>query len=91
MESAETNLRSEALSVLAHGGLGTKHVDGNTRLCTATASFALRETFGNDGNPASVTDYDVADCIAHFGHNIAETQTVVSGCARRREGAKRSR
>ena len=64
------------LSVMAHAGLGTKHVDGNTRLCTATASFALRETFGNDGNPASVTDYDVADCIAHFGHNIASTQTV---------------
>jgi ferredoxin-nitrate reductase len=37
------------LSVVAHGGLGTKHLDGNTRLCTATASFALRETFGNDG------------------------------------------
>ncbi len=64
------------LSVVAHAGLGTKHVDGNTRLCTATASFALRETFGNDGNPASVTDYDVADCIAHFGHNVAATQTV---------------
>lgn len=64
------------LSVLSHGGLGTKHVDGNTRLCTATACFALRETFGNDGNPASVTDYDTADCIAHFGHNIAATQTV---------------
>ncbi|HET6880818.1 MAG TPA: nitrate reductase [Pirellulales bacterium] len=64
------------LSVMAHAGLGTKHVDGNTRLCTATASFALRETFGNDGNPASVTDYDTADCIAHFGHNIANTQTV---------------
>jgi len=64
------------LSVMAHAGLGTKHVDGNTRLCTATASFALRETFGNDGNPASVTDYDTADCIAHFGHNVAATQTV---------------
>jgi ferredoxin-nitrate reductase len=23
-----------------------------------------------------VTDYDVADCIAHFGHNVAATQTV---------------
>jgi ferredoxin-nitrate reductase len=64
------------LSVMAHGGLGTKHVDGNTRLCTATASFALRETFGNDGNPASVTDYDTADCIAHFGQNVAANQTV---------------
>ncbi len=64
------------LSVLARAGLGTKHLDGNTRLCTATASFALRETFGNDGNPANVTDYDTADCIAHFGHNVAATQTV---------------
>ncbi|HVX11020.1 MAG TPA: nitrate reductase [Pirellulales bacterium] len=64
------------LSVMSHAGLGTKHVDGNTRLCTATASFALRETFGNDGNPASVTDYDTTDCLAHFGHNIANTQTV---------------
>jgi anaerobic selenocysteine-containing dehydrogenase len=61
---------------LARAGLGTKYVDGDTRLRTATASFALRETFGDDGNPASVTDYDVADCIAHFGHNIANTQTV---------------
>lgn len=64
------------LSVLSHAGLGTKHVDGNTRLCTATASFALRESFGNDGNPASVTDYDTADCIAHFGQNPAANQTV---------------
>lgn len=64
------------LSVLTHAGLGTKHLDGNTRLCTATASFALRETFGNDGNPASVTDYDTADCIGHFGQNVAANQTV---------------
>jgi anaerobic selenocysteine-containing dehydrogenase len=64
------------LSVLTHAGLGTKHLDGNTRLCTATASMALKETFGSDGNPASVTDYDTADCVAHFGHNVAETQTV---------------
>jgi ferredoxin-nitrate reductase len=64
------------LSVVAHGGLGTKHVDGNTRLCTATSSFALRETFGNDGNPATMADYDVCDCLVHCGHNVADTQTV---------------
>ena len=28
-------------------GVGTSHLDGNTRLCTATASQALRETFGS--------------------------------------------
>jgi anaerobic selenocysteine-containing dehydrogenase len=64
------------LSVLVHAGLGTPHMDGNTRLCTATAAMALRETFGNDGQPGTVADYDVADCILHVGHNIAATQTV---------------
>jgi ferredoxin-nitrate reductase len=64
------------LSVIAHAGLGTNHLDGNTRLCTATASMALRETFGNDGQPSTIQDYDEADCIVHFGHNIAATQTV---------------
>jgi anaerobic selenocysteine-containing dehydrogenase len=64
------------LSVIAHAGLGTAHMDGNTRLCTATAAIALRETFGNDGQPGTVADYDVADCILHVGHNLAATQTV---------------
>jgi ferredoxin-nitrate reductase len=64
------------LSVVAMAGLGTMHVDGNTRLCTATASFALRETFGNDGQPSTAADYDSADCIVHIGHNVASTQTV---------------
>src|SRR5690606_16606525 len=46
------------LGVLAHGGLGTNHVDGNTRLCTATAAAALKESFGCDGQPGSYTDID---------------------------------
>ena len=37
------------LAVVAQGGIGTPHLDGNTRLCTATADFALKETFGTDG------------------------------------------
>ena len=64
------------LSVIAHAGLGTNNMDGNTRLCTATAATALRETFGNDGQPGTLADLDHADCILHVGHNIAETQTV---------------
>jgi anaerobic selenocysteine-containing dehydrogenase len=65
------------LAVVAHGGLGTNHVDGNTRLCTATAAEALKESFGCDGQPGSYTDIDHADAIALFGHNMAETQTVL--------------
>ena len=45
--------------MIAQAGLGTSHIDGNTRLCTATASQALRETFGSDGQPGSYTDFDV--------------------------------
>jgi anaerobic selenocysteine-containing dehydrogenase len=65
------------LAVIAHGGIGTNHVDGNTRLCTATAAAALKESFGCDGQPGSYSDIDHADVIALFGHNMAETQTVL--------------
>lgn len=30
------------LAVLARAGIGTNHLDGNTRLCTATAAEALK-------------------------------------------------
>ncbi|HZX06860.1 molybdopterin oxidoreductase family protein, partial [Kribbella sp.] len=33
------------LALIGHGGIGTNHMDGNTRLCTATAAAALKETF----------------------------------------------
>jgi len=65
------------LAVLAHGGIGTNHVDGNTRLCTATAAAALKESFACDGQPGSYADVDHADVIALYGHNMAETQTVL--------------
>lgn len=65
------------LSVIAHAGIGTNHLDGNTRLCTATAAEALKQTFGCDGQPASYADIDHADVIALFGHNMAETQPVL--------------
>src|SRR4051812_4217214 len=65
------------LSVVAQAGVGTNHLDGNTRLCTATSSQALRETFGSDGQPCSYSDLDVTDCLFLVGTNMAETQTVL--------------
>jgi len=65
------------LGLIAHGGIGTNHVDGNTRLCTATAAAALKESFASDGQPGSYTDIDHADVIVLYGHNMAETQTVL--------------
>jgi anaerobic selenocysteine-containing dehydrogenase len=65
------------LTVLARGGIGTPHLDGNTRLCTATAEWALVESFGSDGDPGSYTDIDACDTLFLVGHNVAETQTVM--------------
>jgi ferredoxin-nitrate reductase len=65
------------LAVIGKAGLGTPHMDGNTRLCTATAGQALKETFGTDGQPASYTDIDTTEAILHVGHNVAEAQTVL--------------
>ncbi|WP_251091822.1 nitrate reductase [Streptomyces sp. Caat 7-52] len=65
------------LAVLARAGIGTNHLDGNTRLCTSTAAEALKGSFGCDGQPGSYEDIDHCDALALFGHNMAETQTVL--------------
>jgi anaerobic selenocysteine-containing dehydrogenase len=65
------------LAVIGKAGIGTPHMDGNTRLCTATAAQALKESFGSDGQPGSYIDIDHADTLFLFGHNVAETQTVL--------------
>ncbi|CAI3797529.1 molybdopterin oxidoreductase family protein [Pseudarthrobacter sp. MM222] len=66
-----------ALAVIGKAGVGTPHMDGNTRLCTATAAAAMKESFGADGQPGSYTDIDSCDAIFLYGHNMAETQTVL--------------
>ncbi len=65
------------LAIIGDAGIGTPHMDGNTRLCTATAAMALIESFGADGDPGTFADFDLTDAIFHVGHNIAETQTVL--------------
>src|SRR5919205_1406082 len=65
------------LAVIGKAGLGTPHMDGNTRLCTATAGEAMKESFGCDGQPGSYTDIEQTDAIFLYGHNMPETQTVL--------------
>lgn len=65
------------LGVIGKAGLGTPHMDGNTRLCTATSAAALKLSFGTDGQPGSYTDIDTTDAILHVGHNTAVAQTVL--------------
>jgi anaerobic selenocysteine-containing dehydrogenase len=66
-----------ALGIIGKAGIGTPHMDGNTRLCTATAAASLKESFGADGQPGSYTDIDDCDAVFLYGHNMAETQTVL--------------
>lgn len=65
------------LSIIGKAGLGTPHMDGNTRLCTATAAAALKVSFGSDGQPGSYSDIDTTAAILHIGHNVASQQTVL--------------
>ena len=65
------------LAVIGKAGIGTPHMDGNTRLCTAPAAATLKASFGSDGQPASYTDVDHCDTLAVWGHNVAETQVVL--------------
>ncbi len=65
------------LGVIGKAGIGTPHMDGNTRLCTATSAAALKASFGTDGQPASYADIDHCDALALWGHNVAATQTVL--------------
>ncbi|HEY0777553.1 MAG TPA: molybdopterin-dependent oxidoreductase, partial [Gemmatirosa sp.] len=65
------------LAVIGKAGLGTPHMDGNTRLCTATAAAAMKESFGSDGQVGGYADLDTTDAILHVGHNIASQNTII--------------
>jgi anaerobic selenocysteine-containing dehydrogenase len=65
------------LAKLWRGGLQSSNIDGNTRLCTATSATGLMANFGADGPVASYADIDQADLLCLYGHNVAESQTVL--------------
>ncbi|WP_419887069.1 molybdopterin oxidoreductase family protein [Neobacillus niacini] len=65
------------ISKITRAGLRMHHVDANTRLCTATAEWALIQSFGSDGPPACEEDVDLADVIVFIGRNSNETNTVL--------------
>lgn len=65
------------IAMVAKAGVRTPHKDGNTRLCTATAEWALQETFGSDGQPSSYADVDLCDTLLLAGHDVSATQTVL--------------
>ncbi len=54
---------------LFKAGIGTNNVDGNPRLCMASAAVGYVQTFGKDEPPGAYEDIDHADCFFLIGAN----------------------
>lgn len=65
------------LAVIGKAGIGTPHMDGDTRGCAAAAATALAASFGTDGQPGSYTDVDHCDALALWGHDCAACHPVL--------------
>ncbi|WP_182880207.1 molybdopterin oxidoreductase family protein [Microbispora sp. H10949] len=65
------------LAVIGKAGIGTPHMDGDTRGCAAAAAAALAASFGTDGQPGSYTDVDHCDALALWGHDCAACHPVL--------------
>lgn len=57
---------------LFKAGLRTNNVDGNPRLCMASAAVGYTQTFGKDEPPGSYDDIDHAECFFLIGSNAYE-------------------
>jgi nitrate reductase NapA len=57
---------------LFKAGLRTNNVDGNPRLCMASAAVGYTQTFGKDEPPGCYADIDHAECFFLIGSNTFE-------------------
>ncbi|HEX8703051.1 MAG TPA: nitrate reductase [Myxococcaceae bacterium] len=62
---------------LFKGGIGTNNVDGNPRLCMASAAFGYKSVFGADEPAGCYEDIDHATLFFVIGANMAECHPVV--------------
>lgn len=59
------------------GGFGTNNVDGNPRLCMASAVGGYLTTFGKDEPMGTYGDIDHANCFFIIGSNTSEAHPVL--------------
>lgn len=59
------------------GGFGTNNVDGNPRLCMASAVAGYLTTFGKDEPMGTYADIDKATCFFIIGSNTSEAHPVL--------------
>ncbi len=62
---------------LFKGAIGTNNVDGNPRLCMASAAAGYISTFGADEPMGCYKDIDHADCFFITGSNTAECHPIL--------------
>jgi nitrate reductase (cytochrome) len=62
---------------LFKAGIGTNNVDGNPRLCMASAVTGYTTTFGKDEPPGCYEDMDYADCFFITGSNTLECHPIL--------------
>ena len=62
---------------LFKAGIGTNNVDGNPRLCMASAAVGYVSVFGSDEPMGCYADIDHADCFFVTGSNMAECHPVL--------------
>ncbi len=68
---------SYVMNKLFKGGLGTNNIDGNPRLCMASAAVGYVSTFGKDEPMGAYDDIYHADCFFIVGSNMAEAHPVI--------------
>jgi nitrate reductase NapA len=64
---------------LFKGALGTNNIDGNPRLCMASAAVGYVTSFGKDEPMGSYDDIYHADCFFIIGSNMSEAHPVIFG------------
>ena len=68
---------SYAANKMFKGGFGTNNVDGNPRLCMASAVGGYTTTFGKDEPMGCYADIDSATCYFIIGSNTSEAHPVL--------------
>jgi nitrate reductase NapA len=67
-----TTQEAYAANKLFKGIIGTANVEGNPRLCMASAVGGYLNTFGADEPAGTYDDFDITDCFFIIGSNTAE-------------------
>ncbi len=68
-----------AINKLMKGGIGSNNIEGNPRLCMASAVAGFYSTFGMDEPMGCYDDIELADVFFLWGSNMAEMHPVLYG------------